>query len=64
MYSPLSRCSTARGSSTGFSLVSLTKVEAHKSILLSPSCSQPPDKPKLVGYAMKLDLVSLARLAG
>ena len=27
-------------------------------------CSQPPDKPKLVGYAMKLDLDSLARLAG
>ena len=27
-------------------------------------CSQPPDKPKLVGYAMKLDLVSFARLAG
>ena len=26
--------------------------------------SQPPDKPKLVGYAMKLHLVSLARLAG
>ena len=23
-----------------------------------------PDKPKLVGYAMKLDLVSLAGLAG
>ena len=27
-------------------------------------CSQPPDKPKLAGYAMKLDLTSLARLAG
>ena len=25
-----------------------------------PSCSQAPDKPKLVGYAMKLDLDSLA----
>ena len=27
-------------------------------------CSQPPDKPKLVEYAMELDLVNPARLAG
>ena len=33
-------------------------------LLPPPSCLQRPDKPKLVGYAMKLDLVSLARLAG
>ena len=31
MYSRLSRCSTARGSSTGLSLVGPTKVRAHKS---------------------------------
>ena len=29
-----------------------------------PACLQPPDKPKLVWYERKLDLVSLARLAG
>ena len=32
--------------------------------LFFSDCLQPPDKPKLVGHAMKLDLVSLARLAG
>ena len=31
---------------------------------LNAVCYQPPFKPKLVRYAMKLDLVSLARLAG
>ena len=31
---------------------------------VSRDCSQPPDKPKLVQYAMKLDLINLARLAG
>ena len=33
------------------------------STLTQHVCSQPPDKPKLIGYAMKLDLASLARLA-
>ena len=33
-------------------------------LALLVECSQPPDKPKLVGYAMKLDLSILARLAG
>ena len=35
--SQLSRCSTARGSSSGFSQVSPTKVEARKSFLFSKS---------------------------
>ena len=37
IYSQLSRCSTARGSSYGFSLVSSTKIEAPKSCLFKLS---------------------------
>ena len=36
----------------------------HINLFVLANCSQPPDKPKLVRYAMKLDLVSLACLAG
>ena len=35
IYSQLSRCSTARGSSTGLSLVGPTKVKVRKSFLLA-----------------------------
>ena len=34
----LSRCSTARGSSTGFSLIGPTKIEAHGSVLSLVFC--------------------------
>ena len=37
MYSQLSRCSSAKGPSTGFSQVSLTKVNALKYFLLTES---------------------------
>ena len=36
-YSRLSGCFTARGSSAGFSQASPTKVEAHKSFILTES---------------------------
>ena len=47
MESQLSSCCTARGSSKGFSWFSHTKVEAHKSLLLTESLSYVEKKVKL-----------------
>ena len=56
LYSQLSRCSTARGSSTGLSQVGPTKVKACKSFLFTESSLKVENKEDLVDFVITLCL--------
>ena len=57
--SQLSRCSTARVSSTGLCLVGPTEVKAHKSVLLSRDSLKVWNKEHLVDFVVRLYFISL-----
>ena len=52
----LSRCSTARGSSKGFSLVGPAKVKAHKSLLFTEGFLEVKNKEHLFDFVVTLTL--------
>ena len=61
MHSRLARCCKARGSCTGFSQVSPTKVEARKSFLLMEKFPCIENKEYLVDFVFTLNLGLLKR---
>ena len=54
IYGHLSRCSTARGSSSGFSLVGPTKVKARKSFLFTEGFPEVENKEHLFDFVVSL----------
>ena len=55
IYSQLSRCSTARESSTGLSLVGLTNVEARKSFLFTEGSLEVKNKEHLLDFVVNYE---------
>ena len=54
VYSRLSRCGTARGSSSGLSLGDLTKVKAHKSFIFTESWLKFENNEHLIDFVVRL----------
>ena len=63
IYSQLSRCSTARGSSTGLSFVGPTKVKAHKSFLFTEGSLKVENKGNLYDFVTTLYTCVISCLA-